>query len=255
MYEKQAGFNSLPNAVKAGLKRTVSGEKPFLLSPLNWLASKAVGQKKVDELYWKAVQGPILKADMALGSLAQKGSSAIHPGLGKAFTESKLLDMGKKKGLATGKTEYDLPSVIAPVTKASKFVIPLLGAIKLDEIIKGKSKMENQKITKADLKKTAGLLLSLKDQKNQLIKEAKAGELIFKQAELGQIAYPKTHAEFKEKVAQLLRKDLNVVEEAIKMASSNDEMSSFGTLETGSPNVGNGRNAYEMFQSSIIEMD
>jgi hypothetical protein len=249
--DKQAGFSSLPASVRAGLKRSVSVEKPFLLSPLNWLGSKAFGQKKVDDLYWKLIQGPILKTDIALGSMAQKGADKLGKGFGSVFTESKLLDAGRKKGLATGKKEYTIPSAMAPVSKASKFVIPLLGAMKLDEIVKGKKDMNN-KITKADLKKTAAMLTTLQGQRTQLQKEAKATELLYKQAELGQIIFPKTHAEYKEKVAQLLGKDLTVVEEAIKMASSSEELSSFGILETGS-NVGTGQNAHQIFQQNILE--
>lgn len=138
--DKKAGYSSLPAQVRQALKRTVAGEKPFLLSPLNWLGTKALGKQKVDDLYWKYLQGPIVKADIALGSAAKSGVSKINKGLGSVFTESKLLDAGKRKGIATGKKEYDIPSVMAPATKASKFIIPLLGAIKLDEIVRGKEK-------------------------------------------------------------------------------------------------------------------
>lgn len=111
-----------------------------------------------------------------------------------------------------------------------------------------------EKITKADLRKTAAMLTSLNGQNLQLMKEAKATELLYKQAELGQISLPKTYAELKEKVARLLSKDLNVVEEAIKMASSTEELSSFGSLEAGSNSVGSNHNsAHQMFQQTIVD--
>lgn len=238
--EKESGFSSLGKHVQRGIRKAVAEEKPWLLSPINYVAKKMVGKKKVDDFYWKYLQKPTIKADMAGGTLAQKGLDKLTGKKGTFFKEKKLLDTSRKnssrlgRDSSTGKKEYELPSLMAPVNKAGKVVIPLLGTMKAEEILKKRRKKQganmNNNITKAELQKTAAMLTHLKDQKNGLKKEAKATELLYKQAELGQVALPKTFAEYREKVAELLSKDLDVVEEAIKMASSTEEINSMDSL-------------------------
>lgn len=246
---KEGGVSSLPKAVRKGLRKAMSEEKPFLLAPVNWLASKVVGKGKVDDLYWKGIQKPILDVDVALGQKAQKLTDKLTGKSGKLFKEQKLLETGKRVGSQTGKREFDIPSVLAPASKAGKIVIPTLGAIKLEEMVRGKN-MSDKKITKSDLQKTAAMLSHLNEKRAELEKKAKATELLYKQAEMGQIKFPETYADYREKVAELLSKDLNVVEEAIKMASSTEETNSFDGLEVKQANVTNARDRFAM---SIVE--
>lgn len=239
-----------------GLKRSVAGETPFLLSPLTWGAKKLFGEKKVNDAIWKYMQSPLVKADIALGDVARRATKKITGGTGGLFLESKLLPMGKPnpKTGRTGRVEVDVPSIMAPITSVGKFTIPLLGIMKAEEMLKGDRKMNNNPvITKADLNKTAAMLESLKGQKNEYEKKAQATKLLFKQAELGHIIFPKTHNEFQEKVAELMQKDLKVVEEAIKMATASEELSNtFGSLNSDS-NPSKGGNAQEAFQRSLME--
>jgi hypothetical protein len=243
--KKQAiGFNSLPKAVQSGFKRIVAEERPFMLAPFNWIAGKAFGKKKVDEAYWK-VMSPIIKADTWLGSAAQK----ITPtkGLKKLLWEHKVV-LPTERGAATG-VEYSVPALSAPIKKVGPLGIGMLGTMKAEELLKERKKMSNKPIIKeADLKKAAEMLTCLKGQNSKLKKEAKATELLYKQAEMGQIQFPKSYAEFQEKVAELSGKNLDVVEEAIKMASS-AEADTLGGLD-GEPVKGDPRS---MFARSILE--
>lgn len=256
---KESGFSNLSKHVQSAIKKKITSEKPWLLSPFNAIAKKMVGQKKVDDAYWKYFQKPIISADMAGGRLAQKGLDKLTGKKGKLFKDKMLLQTEKpnkrsafsKADESTGNKEYEVHSLMAPANKAGKVVIPLLGTIKADEMIKKHrenkkgAKMSNN-ITESDLQKTAAMLTHLKDTKNLLTKEAKATELLYKQAELGQVALPKTYGEYREKVAELLGKDLDVVEEAIKMASSTEEENSFGGLDNNQVKVTSARDSFNM---------
>ncbi len=219
-----AGVKKLPAKVRLGLRKSYEGEIPFMLAPFNWAAKKAIGAKKVNKAVYKGFQQPIAALDIGAGQVLQKGLGKITKRGKNFFADKKVLDLKKAKGSSTGGTEHYIPSALAPVKKVSGFAIPTLGAMKLEEMVTGRQKkMKDNKIIKeADLKKTAAMLNSLNEERNSLKKEAKATELLYKQAELGQIKMPATFAEYQEKVAELLGKDLDVMEEAIKIASSSE---------------------------------
>ena len=225
-------------------------------------------RKAFDEGYWKRIGEPILKADINLGQKAGKLTGKIFGKSGENFwthtkdlqlkapstsTLGKMVDKVKEKVLGpnylTGVQRVRLPSLMAPVTKASAFAIPIAGGIKIQELLGKKHMDENKnKVTQADLKKTAAMLRCLKDQKNFLEKKARATSILYKQAEMGHLVFPRTVDEYEEKVAELIGRDLNVVEEAIKLASPN--FNSLGNLvqdtaaESGSPR--------EVFQRSLL---
>jgi len=252
MLSKEGGLSS---SIMKGVRQSVKGDTPFLLSPITWGAKKIFGDKKVDNALWKYLQSPVIKADIALGEKAQNLTKKIFGGKGSLWNEKKILPIGKASGRITKGQEVLIPSLFAPANKAGKVVIPILGSMKLEEML-GDNKM-NQKptITRADLTKTAEMLESLKGQKDIFIKQAYATKLLFKQAELGQILFPKTHNEFEEKVAELMHKDLNVVEEAIKMAAASEELTNtFGGLENPTNNGSeSGKSAQYAFQRSLME--
>lgn len=245
-----------------GFKNTLKGEVPFFTQPFIYAAKKLTGKsKKIDDLVWRFAQKPIVKADIAMGQKAHKAMKKITGKNSKLFLEKKVLP-GKKRTLGTlsakgvtGGVEYEIPLITAPVSKAGKFIIPSLGMLKAEEMLKGDKKMQNKaQITRADLQKTAEMLDHLKDQKHEYEKKAYATKLLYKQAELGQIVFPKTHAEYEEKVAELMHKNLNVVEEAIKMAAASEEFNNtFGSLNTGDSSNPRGGSAQEAFQRSLME--
>lgn len=257
--EKKAGFSSLSKTIQNGVRKAVASEKPFFLAPINYLASKATSAKKVDDFYWKYLQKPIIEADMYLGGKARSGLKFITKGEGNLFRDKKILPTLTANGRETGGREYLLDSILAPATKASAFVLPVLGTMKLEEMLKGTDDSQTQDlyngenmdvINEQDLQKTAAMLEHLNEERTSFEKKAKATELLYKQAEMGQIKFPQTHAEYQEKVAELLSKDLNVVEEAIKMASSTEEINSMGGHLTKQAKVTNARDNFAM---SIVE--
>lgn len=263
MDKRGFGYRSLPAIAKRGLKKVVTEDKPFFASPLFWGANKLFGKKKVDEAYWKAVS-PLVKGDIFLGSLAKK----ITPKRwGKTLWETPtVLPAGKKSPKGLTGVEYSIPSITSPVKKLGPMSMGLLGTAKLEEVLEKRKKnqaaqtnqniQERQKMNKekplikaADLQKAALMLSHLKDENASLIKKAKATELLYKQAEMGQIQFPKTHCEYQEKIAELMSKNLDVVEEAIKMASSS-EPESLGGLHKEKISSDN---PHSIFAKSVIE--
>lgn len=259
--EKEANFKALSSTLRGGLRKAITEDKPFLLSPFTAIANKTLGKKKVDKAYWNYFAGPIAKADMAAGEKAQKFLNKLTGKSGNIFKEDIVLpsDLGLKgipgKHKLTG-TQHKVYSLSAPIKKTGKVVIPLLGALKAEELIKGKKDENMNQITPQHLEKAASMIEYLsqeKTAKDHLEKVAKATELLYKQAELGQIPAPKTLAEYQEKVSELLSKDLRVVEEAMKMASSSSYETSLGYLDQATKKTTNGiGNARDSFANSIL---
>ena len=276
--EKRA-WKGVDQSIAKGLRNTVRTDTPTILQLGNWAkhklkpwsaheAKQIAGAKSkeaisaikeklkhqrykpMNEAYAKHIGDPVSKVDVNLGSKAHSFTKKHISGdvADALFKEKQLHQIKSPSGAHTGKHEVEVPSVLAPIHKAGKFVVPMLGFAKAQELLE-KRKMEKQgSITKADLQKTAAMLRSLKDQRNWLEKKARATSILFKQAELGQIEFPKTAAVYEEKIAELIGKDLNVVEEAIKMAAPN--FNSYGSLVPD--NTGIGTNPAETFKRSLM---
>ncbi len=107
------------------------------------------------------------------------------------------------------------------------------------------------KLTSTDLRKTAELLKEMDIKVQDLKKQAEAAEFLFDQIGRGLEEIPKNKYEFKSKVAEYLDKDLNVLEEASKLASSNLQFNRLGELDESSQT---NLKAEEIFVKSILEM-
>lgn len=255
------GWSEVSPSAKKLIRKNIADDSPFVLAPVKYVAGKISKKapKKISGAYADYVGVPLQKLDANLGSLAERTIKKIMPKYkGKMFRDTTNLKAGKLKTMvlgkgATGNYEHEMHSIMAPVSKTSKVVLPALGALKVDSMINGeKKKMNTGTIKTADLHKAAEMLSTMKDQKEDLEKQARATELLYKQAELGQIIFPKSHEEYQEKVAELLTKDLNVVEEAIKLASATEEYdTTYGAL-SGNTVPTNG-NARQVFERTIIE--
>jgi hypothetical protein len=84
-----------------------------------------------------------------------------------------------------------------------------------------------------DLRKAASALQTLSEQSVAYEKRAEATRLLFEQVERGFIPPPRSRQEYETKVASLMTKDLNVVAEAMKLATAPAGGTGFGTLEEG----------------------
>lgn len=256
MDKASSAWSELSPILKRKITENARKEAPLALSPFKWLAGKFSkgAPEKINNAYAKYVTLAAEKADINLGGLAQKGLKKIHKkNTGNFFSNTRLFNHQSSAGTLTGNVEHRLPSLVAPVGKASKVALPMLGAMKVDEMINGDKRMNKQNTIKtADIHKAAEMLTTLNDRNKNLEKQARATKLLYKQAELGQVIFPKTHEEYQEKVAELLVKDLDVVEEAIKMASATEEYNTtYGSLSGNGPTA-NG-SARQNFERVIIE--
>lgn len=107
------------------------------------------------------------------------------------------------------------------------------------------------KITSSDLRKTAEILQELDIEVQDLKKQAEATEFLFDQIGRGLEEVPKNKYEFKSKVAEYLDKDLSVLEEASKLASSNLQFNRLGELEE---TIQTNKKSEDLFMNSILEM-
>jgi hypothetical protein len=144
---KAAGWKQLPAELRKGIERTSTGETPFLLAPFLWAAKKGLGEKKVNKVMWEHFQKPLVSADIAVGQKLQGITKALLGEKASRFwSDKKILSAGPKytHKHRTGGVEHHLPSALAPVNKVSRFVIPVLGAAKLDEILRRRKENEQK---------------------------------------------------------------------------------------------------------------
>lgn len=87
-------------------------------------------------------------------------------------------------------------------------------------------------LQKSDLQKAASMLRTLNQSNQALEKRAEATRVLFQQVERGLVPVPRTLAEYEEKLAALMIKDLNIVKEAMNLSAGGGAVS-FGTLEDG----------------------
>ncbi len=145
--DKLASWKKLPEELRKGIERTSAGETPFLLSPFLWAAKKGFGENKINKAVWSKFQKPILSADIAAGQKLEGATkSLLGEKASKVWSDRKVLNSGPEHAQKhqTGGVEYNVPSVLAPVNKVSRFVIPVLGAAKLDEILKRRKENEQK---------------------------------------------------------------------------------------------------------------
>ena len=95
-------------------------------------------------------------------------------------------------------------------------------------------------------KQAAQKMLQLHTENKEHEKRAYALRLIYKQAELGFGDVPRTYSELEEKLASLIKQDLNVVEKALELTGGNLKL---GELDRSDPRE---MNATDTFQASIL---
>lgn len=267
-----APFNKLPVDVRKGYERMAreSGSDSFLLSIPGWLPGKAGNKWK--KMVAENVSMPITKMDTALGELAGKVTGGgdlfkikekvpVAPSFtGRQIKKvtKEVADQAKKNKLAPVKEpanqlykEVNRSSITAPATKTMGVVVPFAGAYAIDEqlgkMMGNKNKQDQKKTASANLvtmEKTAAVklateLIRLKGETSKLAqananheKRAKAEELVYKQASMGLMAYPKSYQELQEKVASLENQDLDVLEKALQLQVGDVSMGKVAS-ETG----------------------
>jgi len=105
-------------------------------------------------------------------------------------------------------------------------------------------------MTRPELHKLAAKrMLQLLEENRHHTKQARAIELVFKQAEAGLGPLPRNYSELREKVASLLSQDLNIVEKALDLTTMG---SSFGQVDRTSDVSAGGGKPEDAFQSAVL---
>jgi hypothetical protein len=113
--------------------------------------------------------------------------------------------------------------------------------------------MNTHSLTANDLRKAASALNTLSEKTAMHEKRAEATKLLFEQVEQGFIPPPRSMQEFETKVASLLKQDLRVVAEAMKLATGPAGGTGFGTLEEAPASSTSDGEATRNFQHALME--
>lgn len=188
-------------------------------------ARKIKGKGAVDRALYSRFHRPLKNVDEKLGRVLER-----ELGTKKLFRQVDVLPTRRTmgKGKHRVRVEHETTSATAPVSKAVKIVAPLAATLyvadKLDKT--GEENMADQEPI---------------DDKNTLLKEAAdaldvaqrrdgAVKIAFSMIERGKVPPFETYAQFEEKVASLMEKDLRVVEEALEL---DVDMPDFGKVASG----------------------
>ncbi len=103
-----------------------------------------------------------------------------------------------------------------------------------------------------DLRKIAHYIKELDIENQNLKKQSAATEFLFDQIGNGFIEIPKDKFEFKYKIAEYTDQNLEVLEEASKMASTNMHFNALGAIDNSNTNIH--KSAESNFMQEIINM-
>ena len=209
----------VPKVVQEGRKvlGKEEGAHSFTMWPILAALRKLKGKDKVNGAIYDKWLKKVNNLDDRTGKLL-----AQHTGAKRIFAAKEVVPTTKKvKGLKAH-AEYEGYKASAPVSKAMKIVTPMAAGMYLSDKLggthnQGKETGQNSK----ELMKQAA------DRIEHLQRRQEATKLAFAMVEKGRCEPFGTYAEFEEKVASLLDKDLKVVQEAIELDSG---LTDFGKI-------------------------
>ena len=204
------------------------------------IANRVLGPKKFKKFLFKYLHEPVRKADAVLGKVAEDISRHTTP-LDKMFIQKEMVPMGK-----TWHREIERPSILAPVTKVRDIAVPIVIGLESEKLLRKHHDMKDQELRK----QAAAKMLQLHEENKQHEKRAWAIRLIYKQAESGIFPVPRTFSELQEKVASLMKEDLNVMEKAMEMSQS-VTFQKMGSLDSDDTSSGE-MTAEIQFRASIV---
>jgi len=235
--------HSLPPRIHAALRSKAfeqAGTESFLGMLASPIANRLVGKRKFQKAMFKYMHESIRKVDAVLGQMAGDVAKKITP-FDKVFVQKELVPMG-----GGWHKQIERPSAVAPLGKVRDLAVPLVVGLESEKLLRKHQEMKDQELRK----KAAAKMLQLHEENKQHEKRARAIRLIYKQAEAGFSPIPRTYSELQEKVASLLKEDLNVMEKAVEM-SQGATFQKMGSLDVADPSAG-GTTPETQFQAAVI---
>lgn len=198
--------------VREGRREQARGEGMSSLFAWPVLAAmrKLKGKDAVNRALYSRYHRPLKNVDEKLGRLLER-----ELGTKKLFRQVDVLPTRRRmgKGKHRVRIEHETTSATAPVSKAVKAIAPLAATLyvaeKLDKI--GEDKMADQIEDKNQLLKQAADALDAAQKRDHAIK------LAFDMVERGKVPPFETLNEFEMKIASLMEKNLQVVQEALEL--------------------------------------
>jgi len=253
-----------------GLERIAknTSSDSLVMTPITYVAEKALGKERVQNALWKGLSKPLQKADITAGRVLE------HLPYGdKIFRQEIKIPVGE--GMYK-KIEHS--SALAPLVKAKKVVTPFIvaagaekGLRSLKEMrenvsasqqqrkqstpsLMGKTAMDKEalkrKLNDENLReKVASAMVHLFNENKGHKKRAQAVQMLYKQAELGHGDVPRSYSEFDEKVASLMSQDLQVLDKALELIGGNEKL---GAIDDSSIDLSGSQTPSEKFQSDIL---
>ena len=208
---------SVTDAVREGRKAAFTGESSHSLvgGGARWLADKIKGKPKVDEWLYRNFQRPLKNIDENVGA-----SLAKHLNAPKLFKHVDVLPHSSTIEGNRALMEHTTHSATAPIGKVVKATAPLAASLYAMKLMSG-----------GDEEKTA----MAQEDKNELLKESsvalttahrriEAEKLAFVMVEQGKIPPFGDFDSFQEKVAFIMDKNLEAVEQALEMDANLADM-------------------------------
>jgi len=207
---------STSKIVREGRRQAMKdeGSGSLFLWPLLAGARKLKGKERVNRALYDKYHRPIKNIDEKLGRMLER-----ELGTKKMFRQVDVLPTRRTMGMAKHRAliEHETHSATAPISKAVKVVSPLAATMyvaeKLDKT--GGEKMANDNEQRVEDKDV--LLKQAADMLDHVQRRNDAVKLAFSMVERGKVAPFENFAEFEEKIASLMEKDLRVVEEALNL--------------------------------------
>lgn len=182
-----------------------SGTNSLFMGPIAWVAGKIKGKEKVEKAIYERFHRPLKNLD------ERAGRALANAGVGKSlFGHVDVLPTGRKMGGNPAFIEHHTHSLTEPIAKASRFATPMLAAMALGNIA---SKLEARPMNGdgKQLAKEAAEKLASFVTRDQAIK------LAFRLVEERRCKPFTTNAEFEEKVAFIVEKGPELVEQALDL--------------------------------------
>ena len=230
--------------VREGRRAAFKGEGTgsLFLWPATAAARKIKGKERVSKAMYERYHRPLKNMDEKAGRFLER-----ELGTKKLFRQVDVLPTRRTMGKAKHKAlaEIETHSATAPISKAVKTITPLAATLYVAEKMHKTSRdnmADNEYIEDKDV-----LLKEAADALDSAQRQDEAVKLAFSMIERGKIAPFANYAEYQEKVASLLEKDLRVVGEALEM---DVDMPDFGKVASSG---GQPQNAEQAFMHALAE--
>jgi hypothetical protein len=207
--------------VREGRRRAFTGEgtHSLFLGPAAWLAGKIGDKAKVEKWIYERVHRPMKNVD------ERAGRALARAGVGKRlFRHVDVLPTSRRMGKNKTSIEHETHSLTAPIGKATRVATPVLAAMALGDLASKKEQAtmnDGRELAKEAAEKLASFIT-----RDHAIK------LAFRMVEERRCKPFGTLEEFEEKVASIVEKGPEVIEQALDIGPVGESVGALSQEKT-----------------------